>query len=440
MSAGVALLLVFSCLFAVAFQTPLVTSQIHPVHNIDTGLDYDFIQAAIDAPETQNGDTITVDSGIYVEAVIVSKSLTLIGEDKEDTIIDPPSGSQYSIYVNAHVDNVRISGFTVNGALWACIYFYSANQGCIIENNIIRNPMWSGILMEYNQSDVIIRGNTIQACFNFGIEIWEVSNAILQGNSIIDCDYGIIIGAWWFEWLNGTSVHIFHNNLINSQLGQAFQTIETEGFWDEGPLVGGNYWSDYNGSDTNGDGIGDTPYVLDGGEDNYPLMSSCTSTTQTFTRGGQSYPVLAVSNATVLNIEVKPGTLKTRLSGATGNNGYVTIVQPIGLNRTSIKVIVNNTRLVPPPYPEITSNGTHYFIYFVVTFESYYEIFIVFPVLCDANLDGTVNILDCIQISKSWSTNAGDPTWNPFADFNEDNKLNILDCIMLSNNMGNSWE
>ena len=35
----------------------------------------------------------------------------------------------------------------------------------------------------------------------------------------------------------------------------------------------GNYWDDYNGSDTNGDGIGETPYIIDGNNsDNYPLI------------------------------------------------------------------------------------------------------------------------------------------------------------------------
>ena len=38
------------------------------------------------------------------------------------------------------------------------------------------------------------------------------------------------------------------------------------------PLV--NYWDDYTGSDSNNDGIGDTPYPVPGGtsQDNYPLM------------------------------------------------------------------------------------------------------------------------------------------------------------------------
>ena len=44
--------------------------------------------------------------------------------------------------------------------------------------------------------------------------------------------------------------------------------------WDYNEL--GNYWDDYNGSDNDSDGIGDTPYEVSTGEkqDNYPLMES----------------------------------------------------------------------------------------------------------------------------------------------------------------------
>jgi len=34
----------------------------------------------------------------------------------------------------------------------------------------------------------------------------------------------------------------------------------------------GNRWSDYNGMDSNGDGVGDAGFSFEGGKDYYPLM------------------------------------------------------------------------------------------------------------------------------------------------------------------------
>jgi hypothetical protein len=49
-------------------------------------------------------------------------------------------------------------------------------------------------------------------------------------------------------------------------------TVSTN-FWDNGKE--GNHWGDYNGSDVNGNGIGDTPSVInENNQDNYPLVTS----------------------------------------------------------------------------------------------------------------------------------------------------------------------
>jgi hypothetical protein len=74
---------------------------------------------------------------------------------------------------------------------------------------------------------------------------------------------------------------IYHNNFINNTQ-QAQVTPGHADVWDHGYPSGGNYWSDYNGTDsysgphqneTGSDGIGDTPYTIDGNNtDRYPLV------------------------------------------------------------------------------------------------------------------------------------------------------------------------
>jgi hypothetical protein len=69
--------------------------------------------------------------------------------------------------------------------------------------------------------------------------------------------------------VNGYANTFFENNF---GIQPDFAYVSEGNFWDNGSV--GNYWSDYKGADANGDGVGDTPYVINAeNQDRYPLMN-----------------------------------------------------------------------------------------------------------------------------------------------------------------------
>jgi len=185
------------------------------VHNVNTTFNYDTIQAAIDAPQTLDGHTIFVDAGTYVENVVVNKSISLMGENRETTIID---GNSTGNVIEVTASNVNITGFTIqnSGTNWgdSGIYLNYANY-CNISSNNVRN----------NEA---------------GIYLSSSSNNTL-----------------------------FHNNFINNTNQVSSEnSINT---WDDGYPSGGNYWSDHVCTGNPSDGS--QPYVIDTNNiDHYPFQ------------------------------------------------------------------------------------------------------------------------------------------------------------------------
>jgi len=101
---------------------------------------YTAIQDAIDAAD--DGDTVFVFSGTYKENIELDKSLCLIGEDKNTTIID---GNQDGCTINLASENTIIEKFTIIGGGFDTddfVNFFRAGIRITGSNNIICNNIF----------------------------------------------------------------------------------------------------------------------------------------------------------------------------------------------------------------------------------------------------------------------------------------------------------
>jgi parallel beta-helix repeat protein len=141
-------------------------------------------------------------------------------------------------------------------------------------SKIINNTftdLWESIIL-YECSDITVSGNYI-VNNELGIAIQAQSSHInVTRNHIENNEMGIS--------LSGSDLKIYHNNFINNSQHAYDMLWHPLNFanavtyvWDDGKQ--GNFWSDYNATDADGDGVGDTPYVINqrgNNIDRYPLM------------------------------------------------------------------------------------------------------------------------------------------------------------------------
>ena len=207
------------------------------VHNIDTGLNYAAIQEAVDADETLGGHTLLADAGTYYENLVVNKSLSIIGESRDITVIDGQnSGNTVSIIAN----DVLVRGFTITNCGGdfpsAGVLLNGAAGSVITENNIVDNN-WFGILdAGYNNT---ISTNLIMHNRERGIEMERPSHSgHIIGNNITSNYIGILLADFGDNTIVGnTFTHdgIFYigfglNNTVsgNSVNGKPLVYLESE--------------------------------------------------------------------------------------------------------------------------------------------------------------------------------------------------------------------
>lgn len=153
----VMLLFLGSISFSIAHSTNTI------IYVDDDGTaDYTSIQAAINA--ATDGDTIFVYEGTYRETLFIDKSLHLIGENKQKTMINQTDNSN-AILISIEHPNVHLEGFTLidNDQLWTelATVISIASENNIIENNIIRTNLYYAIKLQPETKKNSIQHNFI---------------------------------------------------------------------------------------------------------------------------------------------------------------------------------------------------------------------------------------------------------------------------------------
>ncbi len=169
---------------------------------------YTTIQQAVDAASP--GDEVFVYGGTYFENVRVLKSLSLIGEDKNTTVID---GSGAGDVLDIYASSVSIAGFTITNSgrfiSDSGINLYNVSNCYIANNNISSNNNY-GIFFYFSSNSLVIN-NFFSDSSCSGIHISMSSNITLEGNMMED-DGIRISGSSIEEWNSHT---IDTSNTVN---------------------------------------------------------------------------------------------------------------------------------------------------------------------------------------------------------------------------------
>jgi len=218
---------------------------------------------------------------------------------QSNLLINPSTYPDVGYLALVNCQNITVLGleFTSNGH--GIILAYTT--GSTISQNEMRDN-YNGLGL-FASSTNFISGNKIADNYR-GIQLSNSSNSnTISSNEITNNTDGIFL----FDSFQNT---IVLNNVTNSNIGIGFKQSSYNmirgnyfisnkrqvydvnvddssvtlsiNIWGVGPPLGGNYWSDYTGVDvksgekqdqTGSDGVGDTPYIINGkNQDSFPLM------------------------------------------------------------------------------------------------------------------------------------------------------------------------
>ena len=266
-----------------------------------------YIQDAID--KAVIGSEIIISPGIYNENLVINTTVHIMGTGPEKTIIN---GNKTSYIFHINADNVSIKNLTIinshtefsqyhygikisgsnitiinctfedntygvyidktmNVTIYSCrfnnnrygIYTSYGSKNNILDNLFSSNTDY-GMYLSTRSDDNKIADNVFNGS-DFALRIKSSYDNNVTNNLFINNQRGVYLCC------NSKNNYIYLNRFHNSEMWHAQDDISQQNFWYKNNQ--GNYWDDYNGTDNNNDGIGDTPYTFNyNAEDPYPLV------------------------------------------------------------------------------------------------------------------------------------------------------------------------
>ena len=200
---------------------------------------------------TNNGQGIllvnTTDSIITQNNIMNNDcDISLLSSSSNSISANRITNSGYGIKLDSsNGNNIFGNIITTNDGL-GVVLEASSNSNNVSGNNITNNVR--GIYLEQCGSN-IISWNNITASNADGIYLWSCFNDIIFANEIANNDYGINIDYGLLDAASSSGNKFYHNNLVNNTNQVTSFYYPPTSIWDDGYPSGGNYWSDYNGTD-----------------------------------------------------------------------------------------------------------------------------------------------------------------------------------------------
>jgi len=428
--------------------------------------DYETLQKAVDA--ALPGDTILVASGVYHESVIVSKTVTILGQTGSPPPIFSGGGSGIFMSLLPGASGSTIAGLIItnydqgivinasNCKIYSTEMSFMNQDGIVlmgsstVNNNVYCNIFQSNaVAANFSASSTgnvfyknMILGNIINSV---GLSL-ESSGNVIYANTIADNQYGINVTAGFNT--------IYHNNFIDN----AYQTViltAQDNMWDDGYPSGGSFWSDHSGPDNMKGPFQDVPgndsivdfekQIAPSNVDRYPLLkpfnlhdigiTDCSTAKKVVFQGFTMNMTLTILNYGVNNetfiaksyanatmMASQPFTLAAR------NVAFVTLVW----NTTGFalgKYVINAS--AGPVLNEMDVHDNNFTGPFVAV-SMVGDLTGTIPFVPDGKCD----IRDVSAVAKCFGSAPGFPGWNANCDVNNDGKVDIKDISVVARHFG----